>query len=268
MENRKRKAANKNIFSFLLSVFSILLFVPLLPRAFAAAPPDYFQRLAESDYHYLNPAKFHIERVLAPPPADDSLVTEAELAALLELQRLRSATEVLRARAGAALTPDAFTDAVGPWYQPDRLPLTMTLLQRVKDDCYKSVPGQKKQWPRARPYHLDPRLAPCVDLPGNASYPSGHAELGALWGAVLASVAPAGERARLLARGWEIGDDRLLAGVHYPSDVAAGRLVARELFRLMQASPKFRRDRAAARKEIENIQRGNAAMKKLVSFPP
>jgi len=54
----------------------------------------------------------------------------------------------------------------------------------------------------------------------------------------------------ILARGRQIGYDRALAGVHYPTDVVAGRKLARDLFAKFMASPAFQADLAKAKAEI------------------
>jgi undecaprenyl-diphosphatase len=79
--------------------------------------------------------------------------------------------------------------------------------------------------------HAVSRVRPCVDLascPGTSSYPSGHATgAAAFWTVVAVLLLP-----RLGRRAWVllgvpllVALTRVLLGVHYPSDVAAGLLV-------------------------------------------
>ena len=75
--------------------------------------------------------------------------------------------------------------------------------------------------------------APCIRHIGN--YPSGHSTRATLYAEVLAEVFP-DQRQELLERGREIGWDRVIAGVHYPSDVSAGRVLGHELRRQMLAN--------------------------------
>ena len=79
----------------------------------------------------------------------------------------------------------------------------------------------KKKWKRLRPPLADERIHPCVPLETTFSYPSGHATIGAFWATILAEMFPA-DRDIILARGTQIGFDRLIAGMHWPSDVIAG----------------------------------------------
>jgi len=88
-----------------------------------------------------------------------------------------------------------------------------------------------------------------VPLPKNASYPSGHSTYGTVDALVLAELAPDLHDA-LIARGEQIGDDRVIAGVHFPSDVTAGRTLGNAIFSVMAASPVFQEDLTAAKAEV------------------
>src|SRR5262249_51158711 len=58
----------------------------------------------------------------------------------------------------------------------------------------------------------------------SASYPSGHTTYGTVIGVVLAEMASE-KRAELLARAADYGMSREVAGVHFPSDVEAGKVL-------------------------------------------
>jgi len=57
------------------------------------------------------------------------------------------------------------------------------------------------------------------------------------------------KRVEILARADDYAHNRLVCGVHYPSDVEASRKVAYVVFGYMLATPRFQRDLAAARAE-------------------
>jgi acid phosphatase (class A) len=65
---------------------------------------------------------------------------------------------------------------------------------------------------------------------------------------VLSEMLPDHKKA-LMAQGMQIGDDRALAGQHYPSDVDAGRVLAKAIFEKMEQDPKFRQSLEAAKAE-------------------
>ncbi len=99
----------------------------------------------------------------------------------------------------------------------------------------------------------DSRVHPPIDLPKNDSYPSGHSTVGNLDALILAELAP-DLKDQLLARGEQIGTDRIIGGVHFPSDVAAGHTLAQALFAKFMASPDFQADLAKAKAEIAAVR--------------
>jgi hypothetical protein len=110
----------------------------------------------------------------------------------------------------------------------------------------------KNLFQRARPWQLWPQLMPPVQVPGHASYPSGHSTqshtiakvLQAVAGAVVPDVTNITERlAQRIARGREV------LGLHYPSDTAAGRLLSQEIAATYLACPTVARLVTAARDE-------------------
>jgi acid phosphatase (class A) len=56
----------------------------------------------------------------------------------------------------------------------------------------------------------------------------------------------------LFARGWEYGEARVIGGVHFPSDVEAGRILGTLVVEEMQRDPEFRADFTAARRELRH----------------
>ncbi len=87
----------------------------------------------------------------------------------------------------------------------------------------------------------------------DGSYPSGHAALGWAWGLVLASISP--ERAdALLQRGHAFGQSRVICGVHWQSDVDAGRVMGAAAFARLQSDPTFAAQRDLARQELAALR--------------
>src|SRR6267378_32151 len=84
----------------------------------------------------------------------------------------------------------------------------------------------KYAYNRRRPSQIDPRLATVIANPRSPSYPSEHAAIAGAATAVLAYLYPS-EQAAWDALAEEDGHSRLIAGVEYPSDVAAGLQLGR-----------------------------------------
>ena len=80
--------------------------------------------------------------------------------------------------------------------------------------------------------------------------------MGWAWALILSELAP--DRANaILARGLAYGESRVICGVHYASDVEAGRLVGAAMVARLKGDRAFQRDLAAARLEIEKARSGN-----------
>ena len=183
-----------------------------------------------------------------PPPANSAAETRAELDELLRLQATRT-----RAQEQAIQKHRAYPGVLAALMEVvqrdlDDAPRTRALLERIDHDALIAVFHAKKRFDRARPHQLEPRIKPSIPVPAHAAYPSGHAMQGWLAARVLALVFPGFEK-DLRALGAEIGRERERAGLHYPSDSAASRALADQIFARLQDSPAFKRDLAAARGE-------------------
>ncbi len=69
------------------------------------------------------------------------------------------------------------------------------------------------------------------------------------WSLVLAELVPSRADA-IIDRGRDFTWSRVVCGVHYPSDVEAGRTVAAAAIARLHADPDFQRELAAARTEL------------------
>ena len=88
--------------------------------------------------------------------------------------------------------------------------------------------------------------------PGNASYPSGHSTFGTVDSIILANMLPE-KAAQIYDRAEAYRFNREIGGVHYPSDVAAGRIAGTVIVAFMQQSPAFREAYTAARTELRQV---------------
>jgi acid phosphatase (class A) len=172
-------------------------------------------------------------------PARGTPAAVADLDAVLRAQRTRTPAEVARARSEVVLTLEDFAGVFGPGFDPARHPATEALLARAAEASRPCVGDAKIAHARPRPFVVERLVKPAVEVDLSPSFPSGHATRGALWGAILAELSPA-HRDALLRRGVQIGEDRVLAGVHYPSDVVAGLRLGEAIAAALLADPSFR----------------------------
>jgi hypothetical protein len=186
--------------------------------------------------------------MLPGPPADDSPEHRAEVATLLHWQEKRTAEDVARCKSEEEVTAFVFAEVLGDWFNSTSLPVTANLMHQVYVDTRGVSNAAKKKWKRVRPPLAIPELRPCVALEKTPSYPSGHATRGIVWATLLSEMFPDHKDA-LMARGRLIGEDRVIAGMHYPSDVAAGQKLGEEIAQRLLANPDFMQELHRAKDE-------------------
>jgi len=216
-----------------------LLFLLLVAPAFAG--------------HFVADHVLDYRALLTPPPAADSLVTRAELDVVLQFQDLRTPALAKRAQEIENETLFSFTsDVVGPWFTAGKLPQTAALFAAVREDFIPVNRASKALWPRKRPPYADARVKPCVEYSDSGSYPSGHGIQSALWAVLLAELLPE-HAAGFQSRALETRRMKLFTGVHYPSDLEAGRFLGEALAREMLKSPVLQQALVEARQEIAGV---------------
>lgn len=187
----------------------------------------------------------------APPPARGSTAERAELDAMLALQKSRSAAEVAAAQADRKTQLSRFAAAIG--IEPEklaRLPHVVRLAEDVEDQVRPYVRAAKRHFRRLRPREVEPAIATCIgDVAADQSYPSGHSTYGWIMGYLLADMLPE-RRAQLLARAAEYARQRMVCGVHFPSDLDAGQRGAAWLMVRLRSNPAFVADRDRAAQEL------------------
>lgn len=190
--------------------------------------------------------------LLATPPVLGSEEDKLDLANTLAVYQSATPVESELARDENNLTIFHFNPVLGPWFAPGKFPKTEALFKAVEADAKHVTDTSKKFFKRPRPYHVVPERFPHSiehEDPTHYSYPSGHSTRATVYALLLAELFPA-QRDALLAKGREAGWLRVKGGVHYPTDIYAGRVLGQELARDFLAAPKFREDFAAARAEL------------------
>jgi acid phosphatase (class A) len=201
---------------------------------------------------YLPPDAIDIQAVIPDPPADNSPAARAELDQLLAIQGKRTPEEVARIKAEGPLTPYLFTSVLGPSFKAETMPATDALLKHVTADATAIIGQAKTHWDRKRPWVLDGRIQPCIAKPTDASYPSARAVRSCVWATILGELFPA-KKAQLLAAADQVAQNRIDAGVHYPSDITAGKALGRAIAAKIMQTPAFTADVAAAQAEWAKV---------------
>jgi acid phosphatase (class A) len=204
-------------------------------------------------FHYLPGTVDELAAQFAAPPPPDSAQTRAELDELLTLQRTRTPAQVAAARSDRKKDVSRFYAALGlDAEQPPDLPRLRSLMDDVESDVGLYVRAAKKKFRRLRPYELEPTLEPCIDdVQADLSFPSGHATYGYVVAELLAKLVP--ERHVVLKiRAEEFARQRMVCGVHFRSDLEAGRKAAQWLAHQLDEAPVYRRDANEAMAELRS----------------
>jgi acid phosphatase (class A) len=200
-------------------------------------------------------------KMLPPPPADDSAVKTADLALHNATLGLHEGPRWALAAQDADLTfPNAagtYSCVLGAPITEAETPTLYRLLRRTLTDAGAATGPAKRQHMRKRPFvELNEKSCSPNDesyLRNDGSYPSGHSSIGWAWALLLAERAPDHNTA-LLARGLDYGQSRVICGVHWTSDVAAGRVVGAGVVAQLHNDPTFRADFEAARAELAAVR--------------
>ena len=203
---------------------------------------------------YLGADAIDIKTVLSEPPADTSEITRSEIERMLALQAARTPEDVKRLNAEGTFSLSLLTEVLGKSFSGQFLPATEALLKFVSEDAKAVISAAKSQWKRSRPWAVDKRIQPCIEKPTSFSYPSDRTAHSRVWAVVLCELFPASKEA-LLAKAERLSQDRVLSGVHFPSDIEAGKKLGQTIADKIMQSPVFKADLAAARAEIEKSSR-------------
>jgi acid phosphatase (class A) len=183
-----------------------------------------------------------------PPSADVTAAEAATVRGPWSEERVARAQADNRFDAFSALAP-----VMGEEFTADAYPLTDTVFDRMLTPLGAAINLAKDRYARDRPFEMDAAVRTCIEpsdgLRASGAYPSGHAAFGWAWALVLAELVPSRADA-ILQRGRDYGDSRVVCGLHYPSDVEAGRTIAAAALARLHADPAFRRALDEARSEL------------------
>jgi len=196
---------------------------------------------------FIAPDALDVRQVVPPPPAAGSINEEADEISVVLFERDRTPEQVALARNWEKY--DAFKllqPVLGAWADEHTLPKFAAFIKASGVETIPFTNTLKKTYTRPRPHVVNPALQPVLAKPESSSYPSGHATASALHATILATILP--EYAAQFAHQAELARlSRLYAGVHFPSDIAAGRRLGEAIAREMLKSP-------ATQRAIEEIR--------------
>ena len=151
---------------------------------------------------------------------------------------------------------DAYSPLIGLEISKDDTPAIYAILQDVCASCDSIYSGAKAKFNRQRPYayYDEGTLIPEKEEKhrNEGSYPSGHTVFFWTSALLLSDISQSNEAMeKLLVRGYEFGQSRVIAGYHWQSDVDAGRMAGSVLYQLIRSHERFIEQLAKARAEFK-----------------
>jgi acid phosphatase (class A) len=195
-------------------------------------------------YYYLKPGVINLTVLLPPPPDVASAQARSDQAQVAAAVAGRTSREFLEAEDESARDVFFYTPSVGTGFTPQRLPVTEAFFSRIGSDVKGLVDEAKNYWERPRPDGAEKR---------RGSYPSGHAAFAAASAIVLAQLLPA-KRDAIFTQARTFAENRILLGLHYPSDIASGWTAGTLAAYVMMRDRAFQRDFAAAKAELRRAK--------------
>lgn len=218
----------------------------VLPAAARAASPA----SPESGLHFPAANPDEIGRWIGPPPPPGSRAAHRDMDELIAVQVRRSAADRAAAQADAELSIfDPFVGIFGRAATAEALPATTRFLAALVEDTFIITAQAKSIYRRARPNAIDPRVRPCIEQPATSAYPSGHGVFMYTAAEAFTALAPE-HRDAIFARAEVFAYNRVVGGIHFPSDATASRTAAALYYAFASSDPGFAAGFAAARREF------------------
>ena len=197
--------------------------------------------------HYLQLSGLDLTQVPAAP-APGSAQDKADMKTLFDWQTKRTGAQCAQARAELSHSYEVFFGRINPLVSLQPAAVTRFFKNTAKDSVAAHT-YLKDAYQRPRPFERDARLKPCVMRVLGFSYPSGHAAMARLFALILGDLVPA-RRAEFMARAEEVALNRVISGVHHPTDIAAGKTLADVLYRELLKKPAFKAEMQALRAQL------------------
>ena len=107
-------------------------------------------------------------------------------------------------------------------------------------EASKVIGHLKNHYTRPRPFNADLSLEPCEGIGRleDYAYPSGHAVLAGLYEGIITAIDP-DNADKIKQSAWQACVNRVIAGVHHPSDIMAGYALGHDIFKEFEKNKDF-----------------------------
>jgi acid phosphatase (class A) len=187
----------------MMKIFSLLLFLSISSTAFGQ-----FDFMDSGD--------------LGPFPVPDSVENKQEIEQMIYLQNTRTNADCAEAQAQATASLATLFGGKNGVLSDNEIVKVKNKLTMVIIKTGTEIYFAKSEFKRPRPYLTHPEIKPCIEMESSMAYPSGHSTLARVYARML-SVAYPERSLQFFEKADKAAFNRVLGGVHYPSDVIAGK---------------------------------------------
>lgn len=179
-----------------------------------------------------------IQKIIGAFPAKGSAGEAEDFRVLLKYQETRTAADCAQATRDEEVTLDAMFGGKNGILNEDEVNRMNIFLVKAYAGAGINSHIAKKAYKRPRPYESNNLIKPCIGTEKSYAYPSGHTLVARLFARILSAVYP--ERAeKFMIRADQFAENRVIGGVHHPSDVAASKILGDYLAKEMIDSDDF-----------------------------
>lgn len=200
----------------------------------------------ETSLNFLKPDSINPNTVISAPPEPGS---ERDVHDIKEVLRRQEEVRTLkicnRTKAVGELT--TLQKVFGQILSADEIAKWSAFFLKFQNDQRVTSSQVKQVFKRNRPFITNPEVKPCLKVLNTPSYPSGHSTMAHVSAAVFSLLDPSREAA-FDAIALQISEDRVNVGVHYPSDIDAGRRLAEAMVAEFMKNPEFQDEIKALKK--------------------
>jgi acid phosphatase (class A) len=212
-----------------------------------ARDPELAQKQPAKTF-FLSPGDVDVNAVLPKPFDVGSPMAKAEADLLLGIRAEATEAAMKRMEAEEKMTLFTFSEVLGEGFTPAKYPKTAIFFKRIDNDAYVvAIAPAKELYNRPRPPFQDDRVKALLPHSQSNSYPSGHATTSLIWSRILSELAPA-KKDELRARARLVALDRVIGGVHYPTDVTGGIALGDAIADALMKNEKFKSELEMIRK--------------------
>lgn len=173
------------------------------------------------------------EKILkvSPPPSEKAFIKK-EIDYLLNLEKNRNINDIKKIKEEESFINNGKYGLKKKPLNSKKYKVLLRLLNLAYIELETVILHHKKKFDRARPSFYDQRLKPAIENPKHPSYPSAYAAKAYMMAEILTIVNPKGKK-KYLKYARDIAFHRELAGIQYPSDTVAGRVLGVNFARVL-----------------------------------